>query len=176
MSALLFVVSVHVPTGQKPHFAWSCANVLVSSTDPYSIAGANAFMDAATKMKEEKEIGIELLQFDFMSDSTDMKPVINRIIEKIEKGIGCLATMVFAQGRDLARLFLADYELQKERHKQTHGSKYKLEDGRLVSRRKYELEWIVGDNILASLDGVVGDLKKHLTNEEVHEVLQGMYV
>ena len=60
----------------------------------------------------------------------------------------CLATVVFGQSQDLTSLFLEAHE------------------------QGYAGEWIVGD---ISFDGIVNDLKTHLPESSVHELLRGMY-
>ena len=73
-------------------------------------------------------------------------------IKKIMDNGCCLVTVVFGQTQDLASLLL-------EAHKQN-----------------YNGEWIMGDNIKGSLDGVVNDLERNLDEpSSVHELLTGMF-
>ena len=86
-------------------------------------------------------------QVKYVSGSGDMVAAMKEIIDKR----CCLATVVFGQAQDLASLFL-------EAHKQ-----------------HYPGEWIVGESLVASLDGVVNELKTHLPEPAVHQLLQGTY-
>ena len=73
-------------------------------------------------------------------------------IKQIMDARCCLVNMVFGQAQDLAALLL-------EAHKQN-----------------YKGEWIMGDNIQASLDAVLNDLERNLDDpSSVHEVLRGMF-
>lgn len=82
----------------------------------------------------------------YVSGSRDMKAAIKEIIDK-----RCRVTVVFGQAQDLTSLFL-------EAHKQ-----------------RYDGEWVVGESIIANLDGVVNDLKRHLAENSVHDLLRGMH-
>lgn len=75
----------------------------------------------------------------------EIAAAIKEIIEKS----GCRVTVVFGQAQDLASLFL-------EAHKQNYGG-----------------EWIVGESLVGSLDGVVSELKTHIPESAVHKLLQG---
>ena len=73
-------------------------------------------------------------------------------IKQIMDARCCLVTMVFGQTQDLAALLL-------EAHKQN-----------------YNGEWVMGDNIMASLDGIFNDLERNLDEpSSVHELLTGMF-
>ena len=73
-------------------------------------------------------------------------------IKQIMDARCCLVTVVFGQTQDLAALLL-------EAHKQN-----------------YDGEWVMGDNIMASLDGIFNDLERNLDEpSSVHELLTGMF-
>ena len=81
-----------------------------------------------------------------MSGAADVKAPVQEIIAKN----CCRVTVVFAQAQDLASIFL-------EAHKQN-----------------YEGEWIVGETVVAAVDGIVAELKTHLPEASVHKLLQGI--
>ena len=72
-------------------------------------------------------------------------------IEGIMNKRCCRVNVVFAQAKDLTSLFL-------EAHKQ-----------------RYAGEWVVGESIVGALDGIVTDLRRHLAEPSVHELLRGMH-
>ena len=82
----------------------------------------------------------------YVSDSGDMRAAINEIMEKK----CCKVNVVFGQAQDLASLFL-------EAHKQA-----------------YDGEWVVGDNVINSVDTIMTDLKEHLDEASVHNLMQGV--
>lgn len=83
----------------------------------------------------------------YISGSRDMQAAI----EEIMSTKCCRVTVVFGQAQDLASLFL-------EAHKQ-----------------RYDGEWVVGDNLIAAVDDIVADLKKHLDDDSAHKLLRGVY-
>ena len=102
--------------------------------------------DAFEKAAKAKQIDV-CKKSRYLAGSGDMAAAIEEIIAKK----CCRVTVVFGQAQDLASLFL-------EAHKQ-----------------HYPGEWIVGESLVASLDGVVNELKTHLPEPAVHELLQGTY-
>ena len=92
------------------------------------------------------ESGIEIsTRVTYESGSSDMEAPIKKIME--DKS--CLVNFVFGLSQDMSALLL-------EAHKQ-----------------KYAGEWIVSENIIASLDSIVTDMKNHLDEPSVHQLLQG---
>ena len=83
-----------------------------------------------------------------MSGAADVKAPVQEIIAER----CCRVTIVFGQAQDLAAIFL-------EAH-----------------RQNYEGEWVVSETIVSSLDGIVADLKTHLLEDEVHKLLEGIYI
>ena len=72
-------------------------------------------------------------------------------IKKIIDNSACLVTVLFGQAQDLASLLI-------EAH-----------------RQNYAGEWVIGDNIMGTLDGVVKDLKNHLDDPAIHKLLRGKF-
>ena len=95
-----------------------------------------------------KEKGINVCaKVKYVAGSSDMKESIRQIV----KGGCCQATVVFAQVQDLVSLFLE------------------------ANAQRYVGQWVVGDNIVGSLADVVNDLKDHLPEPAVHNLLRGTY-
>ena len=94
----------------------------------------------------EKQMDV-CTKVNFVSGSGDMEAAIKDIFDKK----CCRVTVVFGQAQDLTSLFL-------EAHKQ-----------------HYNGEWVVGESIMGSLDGIVKSLKRHLPEPAVHKLLRGMY-
>lgn len=128
------------------HFKWECANVLLGSGDPYSTAGAQAFVSAATDLRISNKL-IKVCESKYVSGSGNMKAAI----EEIMNTKCCRLNVVFGQAQDLTALF---------REANTQG---------------YEGEWLVGNEILVHLDDIVNELKRHLDDDAVHKLLRGMY-
>ena len=84
----------------------------------------------------------------YVSGAADVKAPVQEIIAER----CCRVTIVFGQAQDLAAIFL-------EAH-----------------RQNYEGEWVVSETIVSSLDGIVADLKTHLPEDEVHKLLEGIYI
>ena len=83
----------------------------------------------------------------YVAGSSDMTASIRQIVKE-----GCCqATVVFAQVQDLVSLFQE------------------------ANTQRYVGQWIVGDNIVGSLADVVKDLKRHLPEPAVHNLLRGTY-
>ena len=82
----------------------------------------------------------------YQAGSTDMTAPIKEIMDNS----CCLVTVLFAQTQDISSLLL-------EAHKQ-----------------HYEGEWIMSENVIATLEGVVADLKRHMEETAVHKLLRGM--
>ena len=83
----------------------------------------------------------------YEAGSLDMGTPIKQIMDNK----CCLVTVVFGQTQDLSSLLL-------EAH-----------------RQNYAGEWIMGDNIVGSLDTIVNDLNKHLDESATHKLLRGMF-
>lgn len=83
----------------------------------------------------------------YEAGSTDMTAPIKKIIDNS----ACLVTVLFGQAQDLASLLI-------EAH-----------------RQNYAGEWVIGDNIMGTLDGVVKDLKNHLDDPAIHKLLRGKF-
>ena len=113
------------------------------------IGSGDPYSTAGAKCFEEaaKKRQIDVCsKVNYVPGSKDMKTAIEELIAKSCCGV----TIVFAQAQDLAPLFL-------EVHKQN-----------------YEGEWIVGETIVGASDGIVTELKTHLPEDAVHELLQGI--
>ena len=83
-------------------FGWKCANVLIGEGDPFSTAGAKAFIEAA-----EPDIDVcTQARYEAGSDFKSMWKPIKEIIDNR----CCTATVVFGQTVDLAGLFVAAHE------------------------------------------------------------------
>ena len=78
--------------------------------------------------------------------SSDMKAPIKRLMENK----CCLVTVLFGQDQDIASLLL-------EAH-----------------RQKYTGEWVVSENVIDGLDGIITNLRKHLDESSMHKLLRGM--
>ena len=78
---------------------------------------------------------------------SDMAAPIRQIIENR----CCLVTVVFGQIRDLSSLLL-------EAH-----------------RQNYAGEWIVGGNVMGSLDTILNDLNEQLDEGSTHKLLRGTF-
>ena len=128
------------------HFDWECANVLSGTHDAYSIDGAKDFRIAAINE------GIDVCPVSYTANSADMRNTIKRLSSP-DCGCSvcrCRVNVIFGQYQDLTSLF-------HEAHVQN-----------------YEGEWLVGDNILASLDDVINDLTSKLKDDSsVHKILEG---
>ena len=83
----------------------------------------------------------------YESGSSNMRTPIKQIVDHK----CCLVTVVFGQTRDITSLLL-------EAH-----------------RQNYIGEWIMGDNVMGSLDSIVSDLNKHLGKRSTHKLLRGMF-
>ena len=83
----------------------------------------------------------------YKSGSSEMAAPIKQIIDNR----CCLVTVVFGQARDTSSLLL-------EAH-----------------RQNYAGEWIMGDDVMGSLDTIVNDLNKHLGKRPTHKLLRGMF-
>ena len=83
----------------------------------------------------------------YESDSSEMAAPIKQIIGNR----CCLVTVVFGQARDISSLLL-------EAH-----------------RQNYAGEWIMGDNVIGSLDSIVKDLNNRLDERSTHKLLRGMF-
>ena len=83
----------------------------------------------------------------YESGSSEMATSIKQIIDNRY----CLVTVVFGQIRDISSILL-----------ETH-------------RQNYVGEWIIGDNVMSSLDSIVNDLNKHLGKCSTHKLLRGMF-
>ena len=82
----------------------------------------------------------------YETGSLDMAAPIKQIVDNS----CCRATVVFGQTQDLSSLLL-------EAH-----------------RQNYAGEWIMGDNIMGSLDTIVKDLNKQIDEHSTHKLLKGM--
>ena len=102
--------------------------------------------NAFEKAAEEKQIDVCTMAKYAPGSRKSSKEAIKEIIDKK----CCLATVVFGQSQDLTSLFLEAHE------------------------QGYAGEWIVGDEMIGSLPGIVNDLKTHLPESSVHELLRGM--
>jgi len=83
----------------------------------------------------------------YVSGSGDMRAAISDIMDKQ----CCKVNVVFGQARDLASLFLEAHE------------------------QRYDGEWVVGDNVLNSVDAIMDDLKHELSPASIHKLLQGIF-
>ena len=81
----------------------------------------------------------------YEAGSTDMRAPIKKIMDKR----CCLVTVLFGQAQDISSLLL-------EAH-----------------RQHYTGEWIVSENIIGSLDGIINDMKNHLDELSIHKLLRG---
>ena len=84
----------------------------------------------------------------YETGSLNMKTPIKQIIDNR----CCLVTVVFGQTQDISSLLL-------EAH-----------------RQNYAGEWIMGDNVIGSLDTIVNDLNTHLDERSTHRLLRGILV
>ena len=82
----------------------------------------------------------------YEAGSMDMKAPIKRIMDNN----CCRVTVLFGQTQDMSSLLL-------EAH-----------------RQKYPGEWIMSENVMATLDGVVNNLKNHLDEPTIHKLLRGI--
>lgn len=93
-----------------------------------------------------KSNGIDIcMKANYKPGSSDMKAPIKRIMANR----CCLVTVVFGQDQDISSLLL-------EAHKQN-----------------YKGEWVMSENVIGGLDGIIGDLKKHLDESSIHKLLRG---
>ena len=95
---------------------------------------------------KKKEIDV-CTKAEYNAGSDDMSKAIKQIIDNN----CCLATVVFGQSKDLALLLV---EGQKQ---------------------GYAGEWIIGNNIVSSLDTVVKRMRAHIDEAAIHKLLGGMY-
>ena len=135
-------------------FGWKCANVLIGDGDPYSTAGAEAFLRAA----RSKNIDV-CKRANYVHKSGDMRAAIKKIIDKR----CCTVTVVFGQPKDLVALFVEAYEQD-------------YDDG-----EAWEWEWIVGD-IFSSSHTLMSEMQNwsrrkggQLSESQVHRALSGMH-
>ena len=108
----------------------------------------DAFSTAGAKAFElaATQSGIEVLtSVAYESGSTDMQAPIKKIMDDKR----CLVIVVFGQTQDISSLLL-------EAH-----------------RQHYTGEWIVSENIIGSLDGIVNNMKNHLDEPSIHKLLRG---
>ena len=82
----------------------------------------------------------------YEAGSLDMEEPIKQIMDSR----CCLVTVVFGQTQDISSLLL-------EAHQQ-----------------HYSGEWIMGDNVMGSLDTVVNHLSEHLDEDDMTKLLTGM--
>ena len=113
------------------------------------IGSGDPYSTAGAKCFEEaakkRQINV-CRKVNYVSGSKDMKTSIEELVAKS----CCRVTVGFGQSQDLPPLFL-------EAHKQN-----------------YEGEWIVGETVVAAVDGIVAELKTHLPEASVHKLLQGI--
>ena len=84
----------------------------------------------------------------YEAGSTDMRTPIKDIIEKR----CCLATVLFGSTQDISSLLL-------EAHKQNYAG-----------------EWIMSDNVMGALDGVISNLhNNNLDKPTIHKLLRGLF-
>lgn len=95
-----------------------------------------------------KRNGIDIcMKANYETGSSDMKAAIKRIMENR----CCLVTVLFGQNQDIASLLL-------EAH-----------------RQKYKGEWVMGENMIGGLDGIIANLKRRLDESSIHKLLRGMF-
>ena len=96
--------------------------------------------------KAAKNVGIDVCtKATYQAGSGDMQAPIKEIMDNS----CCLVTVLFAQTQDIASLLL-------EAHKQ-----------------HYTGEWIMSENVIATLDGIVAHLKNHMDDRSVQKLLRG---
>ena len=131
------------------HFDWTCVNILLGDGDAYSTDVALAFEKAA------KKVGIDVCtkaSYNAGSVAVEDKRPMKAPIEKIMGNSCCLVTVLIAQTKDISSLLL-------EAH-----------------RQKYPGEWIMSENTLSSLDGIIADLKQHnMTDDSIQKLLRGLF-
>ena len=81
----------------------------------------------------------------YQAGSTDMRAPIKQIMDNS----CCLVTVLFGQTQDISSLLLE------------------------ADRHHYMGEWIMSENVMATLDGVVADLKNYLDEPSIHKLLRG---
>ena len=92
--------------------------------------------------------GIDIcMKANYEAGSLDMEAPIKQIIDSA----CCLVTVVFGQDRDISSLLL-------EAH-----------------RQNYAGEWVMSENIIDGLDGIIESLKKDLDEPSIHKLLRGMF-
>ena len=102
---------------------------------------------AADFESEAKSNGIDIcMKANYEPGSSDMKAPIKRIMENR----CCLVTVLFGQDQDIASLLL-------EAH-----------------RHKYTGEWVISENVIGGLEDIIKNLRKHLDEPSIHELLRGM--
>ena len=94
---------------------------------------------------KKKEIDV-CTKAEYNAGSDDMSKAIKQIIDNN----CCLATVIFGQSKDLALLLV---EGQKQ---------------------GYAGEWIIGNNIVSSLDTVVKHMRAHIDEAATHKLLGGV--
>ena len=108
------------------------------------------YSTAAAKAFESAAIDNQIdvcTKANYETGSLNMKTPIEQIIDNR----CCLVTVVFGQSQDISSLLL-------EAH-----------------RQNYAGEWIIGENVMGSLDTIVNDLSKHLDEASTHKLLRGTF-
>ena len=108
------------------------------------------FSTAAAKAFESAAVDNKIdvcTKANYEAGLSDMAAPIRQIIENR----CCLVTVVFGQIRDLSSLLL-------EAH-----------------RQNYAGEWIVGGNVMGSLDTILNDLNEQLDEGSTHKLLRGTF-
>ena len=82
----------------------------------------------------------------YQAGSTDMRAPIKQIMDNS----CCLVTVLFGQTQDISSLLLE------------------------ADRHHYMGEWIMSENVMATLDGVVNNLKNNLDEPAAHQLMRGM--
>ena len=147
----------HVPSLRQFH-ANSHATCMHVETEHFNWGCANVlvgvgdpYSTAAAKAFESAAIDNQIdvcTKANYEAGSSDMAAPIRQIINNR----CCRVTVVFGQTQDLSSLLL-------EAH-----------------RQNYAGEWIMGDNIMGSLDTIVNDLNNnHLDEISTHRLLRGMF-
>ena len=92
--------------------------------------------------------GIDIcMKANYEAGSLDMKAPIKQIMENR----CCLVTVLFGQDRDI-------YSLLLEAH-----------------RQNYTGEWVMSENVIGGMDGIIESLKKDLNEPAIHKLLRGMF-
>lgn len=87
------------------------------------------------------------MKADYVPGSSRMKAPIKKIMENR----CCLVTVLFGQDHDM-------YSLLLEAH-----------------RQNYPGEWLMSENVIDGLDGIIHKLKQHLDKSSIHKLLRGMF-